>query len=133
MIFSDYTEWQKFPFKSPIPVIPHVDREETYVVFESERYLITETNYKHTRWETWCSLYVPQTCLTRYYTLLFIWLHILKKYRVGRYHSVRLRYEIKYVLIYNIAQKLPGILPLVSNLHLYSKTWIPNTHWMFRW
>lgn len=113
---------------------PCVDREEIYVVFENEiRHLITETNYEHTRWETFCGLYIAQTCLTRYYTLVFIWLHILKKYRGSRYHSVRLYYKIKYVLIYNKALKLTGVLLLVNNYHLQLKTRIPYIHWCFRW
>lgn len=133
MIFCGYTEWEKFTFQSPILVKPHVDREVIYVVFENEiRHLITETNYEHTRWETWCSLYIAQIRLTRYYTL-FVWLHILKKYRGSRYHSVRLYYKIKYVLIYNKTQKLTGVLLLVNNYQLQLKIQISYIHWSFRW
>ena len=133
MVFCGYTEWEKFTFQSPSLVKPHVDREVMCVVFENEiRHLITETNYEHTGWETWCSLYIAQIRLTRYHTL-FIWLHILKKYRGSRYHSVRLCYKIKYVLIYNKTQKLTGVLLLVNNYRLQLKTQIPDIHWSFRW
>lgn len=134
MIFCGYSQWEKFTFQCPTLVKTHVDREVMYVVFENEiRHLITETNYEHTKWETWYSLYIAQTCLTRYYTLLFIWLHILKKYRGSRYHSVRLCHKIKYVLIYDKTQKLTGVLLLANNYHLQLKTQIPYIRWSFRW